>query len=146
LPDSVVGKLVQCPSCAETFTAALPPPLPPPPASPPRSDPRPSLPLAFDAVLHADEVGYTRRMPHRARVILTLRLLVTVFSCIPPAGWLLGGFAIVMANRDLGEMAQGRMDNAGRTLTRVGKAVGLAAFLLATVYFLFLCVTVVADH
>lgn len=74
--------------------------------------------------------------PHRGALILTLGILSLVFCQF------LGFVPWILANSDLREMSDGRMDPEGRSLTEAGKicgiiAVGLAALgLLLVVLFL----------
>lgn len=58
--------------------------------------------------------------PHRAGLILAIGI-VGMFTCLifGLAGW-------AMASRDLEEMRAGRMDPAGRELTRTGRLISVA--------------------
>jgi hypothetical protein len=62
--------------------------------------------------------------PHRGGLILTIGI-VGMFSCFifGLAGW-------AMATRDLEEMQAGRMDPAGRELTRTGGLISMAGVAL----------------
>lgn len=67
--------------------------------------------------------------PHRGTLILVLGILsiVCCFIC--------GIIAWVMGNKDLKEMAAGRMDPAGRGLTNAGKICGIVGIVVQIVYF-----------
>ncbi|MGB2808564.1 MAG: DUF4190 domain-containing protein [Sedimentisphaerales bacterium] len=82
--------------------------------------------------------------PHRGTAILVLGIVglaITllfsfccgIFSSI--AGCICGIIAWVMANKDLREMAAGRMDPAGRGLAKAGKICGIISIILAIVVF-----------
>ncbi len=62
--------------------------------------------------------------PHRGGIVLALGILSLVFCA------LLGPMAWVMANADLADMAAGRMDPEGRSMTDVGKVCGIIGTLL----------------
>ncbi|MHC4259487.1 MAG: CCC motif membrane protein [Planctomycetota bacterium] len=81
--------------------------------------------------------------PHRGTAILVLGivgLVVGLFgsSCCAIfgiAGCVCGIIAWVMANKDLKEMAAGRMDPTGRGTTQAGKICGIISVVLAIVIF-----------
>jgi len=78
--------------------------------------------------------------PHRGALVLTLGILGFVAACAP-----LGIVAWVMANADLREMDEGRMDPEGRGLTQAGKICGMVAtLLLIAVVLAFMFFTVLA--
>jgi hypothetical protein len=60
-----------------------------------------------------------QRAPHRGGMILAFGILGLVFCAI------FGVAAWVMGNGDLRAMDEGRMDPAGRDLTRTGKILGI---------------------
>ncbi len=62
--------------------------------------------------------------PHRGTLILVLGIL-SLFMCQP-----LGIVAWVLANGDLRDMDEGRMDPTGRSNTEVGRILGMIAFIL----------------
>lgn len=64
--------------------------------------------------------------PHRGGMILALGILSIVLC------FLCGIFAWVMANNDLREMAQGRMDPSGRGSTQAGKICGIIGTVLGS--------------
>jgi hypothetical protein len=71
--------------------------------------------------------------PHRGNVILGLGIAGLVFSlCCFPAGYALGGCAMVMGGRDLRLMARRRMDRAGQRPTRTGQILGIVALVFST--------------
>ncbi len=67
----------------------------------------------------AAEGGQGVVRPHRGTLILVLGILglVSCFIC--------GLFAWVMGNRDLRDMAAGRMDASGRDMTQAGRICGI---------------------
>lgn len=81
--------------------------------------------------------------PHRGAAILVLGIvglavgLFGSFCCciFGIAGCICGIIAWVMANKDLKEMAAGRMDPAGRGLAQAGKICGIISVILAIVLF-----------
>jgi hypothetical protein len=147
--EEYLGQAVQCPACNEQFTAEPPPltarPVMLPPAGeppPPRGrlrrdddyDRRPRRDYDYD------DYGDRRyERPDRGGVILTLGIVGLVLSCIPLAGWILGGIALSMGNTDLGAMARGTMNRAGQGTTQAGKVCGLIAVILSSVFFLLAC-------
>jgi hypothetical protein len=157
VPAELIGQLVKCPACATTFRADLPgapPPrraVQPEPAYPPEERrgrragdyDRPSRRYEED-----EDYGRGRRpsrtdsldfgpvgRPHRGGLILTLGILSLVLGCCPLAGWILGGYALSMANQDLVAMASRRMDRSGQGLTQAGKVCGIIGLVLATLSF-----------
>jgi hypothetical protein len=82
--------------------------------------------------------------PHRGAAILVLGIVGLVvgllgsFCCgiFGIAGCVCGIIAWVMANKDLKEMAAGRMDPSGRGLTQAGKICGIISIILAIVVFI----------
>jgi predicted Zn finger-like uncharacterized protein len=72
--------------------------------------------------------------PHRGNVVLGLGIAGLVFSfCCFPAGYGLGGTALVLGSRDLRLMARRRMDRAGKGPTRVGQILGIVALVVSTI-------------
>ena len=71
--------------------------------------------------------------------MLAVGLIGMLLSCIPLAGWILGGIAVSMANTDLAAMNRGMMDDSGRGLTQGGQVCGTIALVLATLIFLGAC-------
>lgn len=82
--------------------------------------------------------------PHRGTVILVLGIvglaigLLGSFCCgiFGIAGLVCGIIAWVMANKDLKEMAAGRMDPSGQGMTQAGKICGIISVILGIVMFL----------
>lgn len=82
--------------------------------------------------------------PHQGVLILVLGIVGLVvglfgsFCCgiFGIAGCICGIIAWVMANKDLREMAAGRMDPSGRGLTQAGKICGIISIILAIVVFI----------
>jgi hypothetical protein len=150
LPDGLLGGLVQCPACQNVFTATAPVP-PPRPAQAPavevgwrptaggrqQDDSGPSLPQVGE--------NEDRRQPHRGVLILSLGILGLLLSCLPPVGWVFGGVAMSLANADLQEMKDGRMDRSGVSLTESGKVCGVLAVIMASVFLLLGCLVAIAQ-
>ena len=64
---------------------------------------------------------------HRGLMLLAFGLL----GCIPPPFCLIfGSTSWVLGNRDLKAMADGKMDHAGKRLTRAGKILGITGLVL----------------
>jgi hypothetical protein len=82
--------------------------------------------------------------PHRGTAILVLGivgLVIGLFGSIccgifGIAGCICGIIAWVMANKDLKEMAAGRMDPSGRGMAQAGKICGIISVILAIVMFI----------
>lgn len=82
--------------------------------------------------------------PHRGTVILVLGIVGLVigllgFVCcgiFGIAGCICGIIAWVMGNKDLKEIAAGRMDPSGRGTTQAGKICGIISVILGIVTFL----------
>jgi len=154
--EEQLGQMVQCPVCARSFTAAVVstqrPPLRPPPM-PEEREPAPPRPRDYDdrrPRYDDDRRGYPPRrgrygdpyadpQPHRGGIILALGLVGMLLSCIPIAGWVLGGVALSMANTDLPRMDRGYMDRDGRGLTVGGQVCGIIAVILNSLVALALC-------
>jgi predicted Zn finger-like uncharacterized protein len=137
VPDDLLGQAVKCPSCNETFTAALPKKEPPPPpstssrpSSRPRDeeDERPSRrpPPRRDYDDDDDRPSRRRHLAaHRGDTIQLLGILS--FFLIP---YVLGPMAWVMGNSDLAEMDAGRMDPSGRKATETGRLCGKISIII----------------
>jgi predicted Zn finger-like uncharacterized protein len=135
VPDDVLGKLVKCSSCGQTFTAELPAPGPPPSptydaAPPPRTpdDLGPAPRRRGRDVWDDDDDDYPRRrrrrtrrdaVPHRGPLILVLGILsILVCGFLGPVAW-------VMGSNDLNEIRAGRMDPEGEGATQAGQICGM---------------------
>ncbi len=92
---------------------------------------------------YGDPYGGAR--PHRGGAVLAVGLIGLLLSCIPLAGWILGGIAVSMANTDLAAMNRGAMDDSGRGLTQGGQVCGTIALVLATLVFLAACLIGLGD-
>jgi len=66
--------------------------------------------------------------PHRGVLILVFGIL-SIVCCL-----IFGIVAWVMANKDLSEMAAGRMDPAGEGMTKAGKICGIVGIVLQSLY------------
>lgn len=64
----------------------------------------------------------TGMQPHRGTLILVLGILGIVLTCV-----ILGIIAWVMGNGDLKAMDAGQMDPSGRSLTNVGRILGIVS-------------------
>ena len=83
--------------------------------------------------VEAQPVTQQPLQPHRGILTLVLGIL-SIVCCL-----ICGIIAWVMANKDLKEMAAGRMDPAGRGLTNAGKICGIVGIVVQIVFFV-LCV------
>jgi predicted Zn finger-like uncharacterized protein len=159
--EAQLGQTVQCPVCGTFFTAAIlstqRAPTPPPPRDeppPPRYDPRPG-PREYDdrrppypddyrrgrgyGRYGAYRDPYAEPMPHRGGVILALGLTGLLLSCIPFAGWIMGGIALSMANTDLPRIDRGVMEADGRGMTVAGQVCGIIAVVINSIMALIMC-------
>ena len=164
--EAQLGQTVQCPVCGTFFTAAVLAPQrqpPPPPPVPEERDPRrydepPPRPREYDErrPRYDDDYdrgrgypprrGYARYgdpyadpLPHRGGLILALGLVGLLISCVPIAGWVLGGIALSMANTDLPRMDRGYMDREGRGMTVGGQVCAIIAVIINSIVALILC-------
>jgi hypothetical protein len=149
VPESLLGQLVKCPTCQQTFTAALgdangaaeaPPPrkeAPPPPRERDRYEDEPPRPARRDDDDYDDRPRRRRRryqQDHRGTLILTLGILSFFFA------WpILGIIAWVMGANDLKEMRAGRMDPEGESPTNTGRICGMISTLLGAVVMVGCC-------
>ena len=166
--EAQLGQAVQCPVCGQEFTAeALSPARPVPPPlreerdpprrydEPPRGRPyddRPPRPRYDDDYPRGRPVrrGYRDPYggggrPHRGGAILALGLIGMLLSCIPLAGWVMGGVALSMASNDLGEMNRGVMDDSGRGMTQGGQVCAIIALVISTLTALGFCLLNLGD-
>jgi hypothetical protein len=143
IPVAFFGKLVQCPQCQHTFTAADPSEAVRPAAPPP------AVSLAAPATDDWDEpfaaTGLRRRqfdgdsredilrrhtVPHRGAAVLTLGILsIVVVLCAP----ICGPIAWIMGYNDLKQMRAGYMDRSGEGMTQTGMIMGMVMTILAAV-------------
>jgi predicted Zn finger-like uncharacterized protein len=140
VPDELIGKLVKCPACAQTFTANLSAPTPPAETGPkPESyrlaNPPPPVEDYPPESTAADEEDYEPRpirgsgrrrfqVEHRGAMVLTLGILsLVVCGFLGPVAW-------VMGNNDLAAMRAGRMDRSGEGLTQAGRILGIISSIL----------------
>lgn len=134
IPESLLGKKVKCPKCANTFTAESPD------AgfeevSEEEERPRPKRRPVSAEEEDDDEGEYEERrprrrrsrQPHRGTAVLILGILSLVM-CAP-----LGIAAWVMGNNDLAAMRRGDMDRSGEGTTQAGRICGMIASILMIV-------------
>jgi hypothetical protein len=142
IPEELLGKDVQCPTCGHTFQAALEMPATPrPEADAPEYRERPrEAPLTRskrrrryeDEDDYDDDGGRIRRRrrdlePHRGNMILVLGILSIVLGFV---GLVLGPIAWVMGNQDMAEIKAGRMDPDGESSTNAGRVCGIIGTIL----------------
>ena len=161
--EAQLGQTVQCPVCGTFFTAAVasarPAPLAPPVEErPPRGYDEPAPPRSRDyddrPPRYDDDYDRRRRypprrgyyadpyaepLPHRGGLILALGLMGMCLSCIPFAGWILGGIALSMANTDLPRMDRGYMDREGRGMTVGGQVCGVIGVVINSILAFIIC-------
>ena len=78
-----------------------------------------------------------RIQPHRGGLVLTLAIVSMVVSCCALGGLIMGAIALNMANKDLSDMAAGRMDESGHGITMAGKICAIVGLVLALISFVF---------
>lgn len=76
-----------------------------------------------------------RRQPHRGGLVLALAIGSMVVSCCALGGLIMGAIALNMANKDLSDMAAGRMDESGYGITMAGKICAIVGLVLALISF-----------
>ena len=149
LADDAIGRLAQCPGCQRTFAAE--PSLSNPPAAAARATMAPAAPRAAPPRLPDDDFDRPRRRrrendedpvrrsrrasSHRGGEILTFGLLALLPCFVTSI--IFGLIAWIMANTDLQEMRNGRMDREGEGLTQAGRALGITGLFLWSVLSLF---------
>ncbi|MBI1903903.1 MAG: DUF4190 domain-containing protein [Planctomycetia bacterium] len=87
--------------------------------------------------------------PHRGTMVLVLGILsIAIGGC----GWILGPIAWSMGNKDLKEMAAGRMDRSGEGATNAGRICGIIGTILGClalcviIAYIILFVTLIANQ
>jgi len=161
VPDNLIGKRVKCPSCQTEFTAGgeagfkeAPPPREEYPEETPPSrrrredeeysaERRPERPSSrrddrddYDDDYDDDRPRRRRRpsAPHRGGSILGMGIGSIVASCLCPLlGIGLGIGAINMANNDMRQIREGRMDSSGEGQTRGGQICGIIGIILGII-------------
>jgi hypothetical protein len=150
MDESVLGQTVQCPSCQDTFIAALPTqPAPTPRPRPIDDDPPVYRPLdpprrpRFEAPprdpVYGDEDEDYPRPPrnrfgshlraHRGAAVLTLGILALLLFWTLP-GFILALVATGMGSSDLAAMNRGEMMEEGRGQTKAGLTCAVIALVL----------------
>ena len=153
VPENLLGQMVKCPACSQTFSAAVAEarPAPPPPREPPPEPPvvrRESRRRYHDEDddYQDDDYDEPRRRRRRGRrgeylapdrgvVILVLGICALVTGL----GIILGPMAWIMGNNDLKEIRAGRMDPAGEGNTNAGRICGMIATILSAIGVCFGC-------
>ncbi|MCE9527698.1 MAG: hypothetical protein K8R36_16780 [Planctomycetales bacterium] len=124
-----------------TFHPTLTPPTPAPTFSQPGFSPSQYPPPGGNLNAPPGTYGPAGRyqVPHRGPLILVLAILGLFIQCpiFPLMSW-------VMGSNDLREMQAGRMDPAGRDLTRAGMVIGMVLSILWIAGILFLFVAMFA--
>jgi hypothetical protein len=155
LMDDILGRLVQCPGCQATFTAALPPPAPPPVAEvipltreqmldPPETPPPPRRRRSSrrrddwddrDDYLFDDEddPDYRRSARHSgaATTTLVLGILSLVLCWAPIVGLVLGVIAWSTAASTLPQLHSRRTDPSIRSKLVTGMICGIIGNVLS---------------
>jgi hypothetical protein len=147
VPDDLLGEMVKCPACGNTFLAESAPPPPPRRAGDERVE---EAPLARPARVAAqedypgdyrdDDYDRPRRRyvaEHRGTVVLVLGIIALVPVFIVPI--ILGPIAWVMGSHDLKEMRAGRMDRSGQSSTETGRMLGMIATIIYGILFTLVC-------
>ncbi|MCI0460621.1 MAG: hypothetical protein L0Z62_27010 [Gemmataceae bacterium] len=122
VPGELLGRVVRCPSCGQSFTASG--------GSAPlrtqRAAPVPEPEMAEDD--YDDRPRRRRRRdyaePHRGVLILVFGILGFVVC------GLFGVAAWVMGNADLAKIRSGQMDPEGESMTQAGRICGMIATIL----------------
>src|SRR5438132_2773493 len=149
IPDDLIGKLVKCPACSQTFTASLSAPTPsadvevPPesyrvadsPSTQNYAGQSPAADYEEDYEPRPVRSGGRRRfqMEHRGAMVLTLGILsLVVCGFLGPVAW-------VMGNNDLAAMRAGRMDRSGEGLTQAGRILGIISSIMLILSCILVC-------
>jgi hypothetical protein len=150
VPEDLLGKLVKCPACSQTFTASLPTPTPPgegeskPESYRPASQEPPLENYPAESPAQEGEEDYEPRpvrsgrrrrfqVEHRGAMVLTLGILgIVICGFLGPVAW-------VMGNNDLAAMRAGRMDPAGEGLTQAGRILGIISSIMLILSCILVC-------
>lgn len=139
VPEELLGQEVRCPTCNQTFTAEVRPPVTPPAPEPPERDEEPVYrpldePRRRRAVRRFDDDDDEEddrprrrrsRTPHRGGSVLTLGILGLVFAfCCCLIGLPMSIAAVSMGSSDLSAMRRGDMDVEGQGSTQAGVVCG----------------------
>ncbi len=138
IPETLIGKMVKCPSCQATFRASSPSQTAGVAAV---EEPAFQEPVGYDDDYEDEDDRPLRRRrrraylePHRGGTILTLGIIG--FVCL---GIVFGPMAWVMGSTDLRKMREGIMDPEGEGLTRAGQICGMIVTILTVVALVFYC-------
>lgn len=150
LPEDGAGLPVRCPKCYGVFT------LDAPAAVTTNPKPAPVLPQHCAPATDGDEEARQRYRdddedefddfhrvhnyrlhirPHRSGTIQSLGILSIVFCWMAPIGGILGLIGVILGGDDLSEIAAGRMDPEGRSVTQTGRTCSIIGLVLSSVIF-----------
>jgi predicted Zn finger-like uncharacterized protein len=125
ISDDLLGTSVKCPTCGETFTATLSAAADvgtvgaPSPLAELRQDVSPGLQPPI-----RPKSDYK---PHRGVLILVLSILgIVACPIFSPFAWMMG-------NTDMKEIGAGRMDPEGKSMTNIGRIIGIVGTCLMVV-------------
>lgn len=141
VPDNLIGQMVKCPSCQNTFVASVEEGPPPQREESyqeeerivrrePRED-RPSR-RRHDDDYDDDRPSRRRYEPHRGTLILILGIL-----SLTGLGMITGIPAWIMGNADMEKIRNGTMDPTGESSTNIGRILGMVSTILGLVGLVF---------
>jgi predicted Zn finger-like uncharacterized protein len=161
VPDDLLGKKVKCPTCGTMFVGEAgrpesspeaeqpwPPPRPETPSAPPPDRPSRRGRRAEDdgdddhRPLRPPRGPRRDSVPHRGTLVLILGILsIVLFNT--GIGLILGPIAWILGAKDLKEIREGTMDQAGEGLTRGGMICGIIGTIINALG-IFCCISFIA--